>query len=172
MYYSNILTQTLILLFLLTLKMASITIGKPNPGQGQQQKPGGISFGAPKPQHNAADSSTAEDIAELTRRIRTMEERYTTLQSKTQLIEQNMLSYHKQAIGETKTTNTDVREIRREIEQIKDRVLTFVKELQLCAKKDEVKILERYLNLWEPVNFVTHNEVQDLIKEALEDQDK
>jgi hypothetical protein len=149
--------------------MPAIVIGKPKPGE-QKPKPKGITIGGPKPGPAGEEAAPkmSEDMAELTRRIRTMEERYNTLQTKTQLVEQNMLSYHKQAIGETKTINTDFREIRREIEEIKDRILTLIKELQLSAKKDEVKVLERYINLWEPVNFVTRTEVQDLIKEALE----
>ncbi|MBW2981091.1 hypothetical protein KY360_06770 [Candidatus Woesearchaeota archaeon] len=152
--------------------MPAITIGKPKPQPGgEKPKPKGITIGGPKPkpaEEEAAPPKMSEDIAELSRRIRTMEERYNTLQTKTQLIEQNMLSYHKQAIGETKTINTDFREIRRDIEDIKDKILTLIKELQLSAKKDEVKVLERYINLWEPINFVTRTEVGDLIKEALE----
>ncbi|MBW2983882.1 hypothetical protein KY361_02105 [Candidatus Woesearchaeota archaeon] len=150
--------------------MPAITFGKPKPaGLGQAApKPKGITFGAPKPKSAEEAPTPSEDIAELTRRIRTMEERYNTLQTKTQLIEQNMLSYHKQAIGETKTINTDFRDIKREIEDIKDKILTLIKELQLSAKKDEVKVLERYINLWEPVNFVTRKEVEEMLEEALE----
>lgn len=155
------------------IDMPAITFGKPKPAQPGQAAPAkskGLSFGAPKPKAGEEAPQTSEDIAELTRRIRTMEERYNTLQSKTQLIEQNMLSYHKQAIGETKTINTDFRELRREIEEIKDKILTLIKELQLSAKKDEVKILERYINLWEPVNFATRKEVEEMIQEAFRDK--
>jgi DNA repair exonuclease SbcCD ATPase subunit len=152
--------------------MPAITFGKPKPAQpGQKPAPKGITFGAPKPKPKEEEApQTSEDIAELTRRIRTMEERYNTLQSKTQLIEQNMLSYHKQAIGETKTINSDFRELRREIEDIKDKILTLIKELQLSAKKDEVKILERYINMWEPVNFVTRKEVEEMLQEAFSEK--
>ncbi|MFC1704802.1 hypothetical protein ACFLZ6_00560 [Nanoarchaeota archaeon] len=146
--------------------MPAIVIGKPKqPAQGQ---PSGMPPGASKPPGKEPALPTGEDIGELTRRIRTMEERYNTLQSKTQLIEQNMLSYHKQAMGETKSINSDFREIRREIEQIKDKILTLIKELQLSAKKDEVKVLERYINLWEPIHFVSRNEVQEIVKEEME----
>jgi hypothetical protein len=146
--------------------MPAIVIGKPKPGQqAPGGPPGGLAIGGPKPK---ADAGPSEDVSELMRRVRTMEERYNTLQSKVQLIEQNMISYHKQAIGETKTLNGDIREIRRQIEEIKDKILTLIKEIQLSAKKDEVKVLERYINLWEPINFVTKGEVEDLIKEVLQ----
>jgi hypothetical protein len=146
--------------------MPALVIGKPNPGD---QKPGdkpaakGLTLGgAPK-------SDVSEDVAELARRIRTIEERYNTMQTKSQFIEHNMLSYHKQALGETKTINSDVREIKRQISEIKDRILALIKEIQMSAKRDEIKILERYINMWEPVNFVTRGEVEDLISEKFEE---
>jgi chromosome segregation ATPase len=154
--------------------MPAIVLGKPKPNEqkpepGQKPEAKGLTFGAPKP-HEEQKSKVSEDMAELTRRLRTIEERYNTMQTKSQFIEHNMLSYHKQALGETKTLNSDVREVKRELAEIKDKILALIKEIQLSAKKDEIKILERYINMWEPVNFVTRNEVADIIKEILEER--
>ena len=46
--------------------------------------------------------------------------------------------------------------------------MELVKELQTAAKRDEVKVLEKYINLWNPVKFVTQNEVEQIVKEMLE----
>jgi len=113
-------------------------------------------------------SLISNDVKELSRRLRTIEERYTNLQTKTQITEQNMLSRNKQITTEIKTINSEINEIKKEIIEIKDRILLLIKELQMCAKREEVKILDKYINLWEPVNFVTRNEVKDIIKETLE----
>ncbi len=80
-----------------------------------------------------------------------------------------MLSRNKQITTEIKTINLEINEIKKEIIEIKDRILLIIKELQMCAKREEVKILDKYINLWEPVNFVTRNEVKDIIKETLKD---
>lgn len=112
-------------------------------------------------------SLISNDVKGLSRRLRTIEERYTNLQTKTQITEQNMLSRHKQITTEIKTINSEINEIKKEIIEIKDRILLLIKELQMCAKREEVKILDKYINLWEPVNFVTRNEVKDIIKETL-----
>ena len=45
--------------------------------------------------------------------------------------------------------------------------MDIVKELQITAKRSEVKVLEKYINFWNPANFVTQNEVESLVKNIL-----
>ena len=42
-----------------------------------------------------------------------------------------------------------------------------VKHMQIFAKKDEVKTLQKYVTMWEPIKFVTENQVEEIIKEQL-----
>jgi len=109
----------------------------------------------------------AQEVTDMGRRLRTLEERYANLQSKTQLTEQNMISRNRHFTTEIKTLNSDVNEIKKEINEIKERVLSIINELKVTAKKEDVRILEKYINLWEPINFVTRNEVEDIVKEIL-----
>ena len=108
-----------------------------------------------------------EEVRNVSRRLKVSEERYTNLRTKVELTEQNMLSKDKQISTEIKTTNLDVHELKKELTEIKERIIMLIKELQTCAKREEVNVLEKYINLWEPVNFVTRNEVEDIIKDIL-----
>ena len=47
-----------------------------------------------------------------------------------------------------------------------------IKELQSVARKEEVKVLEKYINLWNPIKFVTSNEVEQIVNDALERKQK
>lgn len=40
----------------------------------------------------------------------------------------------------------------------------------MTATKEEVHTLNKYINLWEPVNFVTQNEVEKIISRMLDDR--
>ena len=51
--------------------------------------------------------------------------------------------------------------------EIKDKILELVKELKTNAKRDEVKVLEKYINYWNPAKFVTQNEVEAIVKEII-----
>ena len=46
-------------------------------------------------------------------------------------------------------------------------MLEFISELKNAAKRDEVKVLEKYINIWNPVKFVTQNEVESIVKDML-----
>lgn len=130
---------------------------------GQQKKGGMFSHKAPPP----ITSPPSSQINETVRRMRILEERYTNLQTRFQLTEQNMLSRNKSFSTEFKTIISDIHELKREIEDMKNKMLMMIKELQSSARKDELKVLERYINMWEPVKFVTHDEIEDIVKEIL-----
>ncbi len=131
-----------------------ITIGKPS-----QQ-------GLFKHEKNSSNDYS-NDINSLSRRIRILEERNSNTQNRLGILEQNMLSRHKQLNTEIKTILSEMNELKKDISEIKDRMLTLIKELQMSAKKEELNILKKYIELWEPIKFVTHNEIREVIEENL-----
>ena len=40
------------------------------------------------------------------------------------------------------------------------------------AKKEDVEVLQKYINLWEPVNFATRKEVEKLFSELKSEKEK
>ena len=124
-------------------------------------------FGQQKPMQQDV-SSFAEDIGNLSRRLRLLEESFGNLRRSLQLTEQNMLSKNKSFSTEIRTTASDIGEIKKELNDVKEKILEMVSELETNAKKEEVKILEKYINMWNPIKFVTQNEVEQIVKEILE----
>jgi len=132
-----------------------------------QPKPG--LFGKP-PQQPLAQGEFSEQVTTALRRLRVLEERYSTLHRKTQVYEQNSLVKNKKFDTDIKAINEDLREFKREVTEMKDKMLMIVSELQSCAKREEVEILKKYLNLWEPLNFVTRNELKKILDDVVEDK--
>ena len=112
--------------------------------------------------------SFSEDIGNLSRRLRVLEESFTNLRRVLQVTEQNMLDKNRMFTTEIRTIASDISDIKKEINDIKEKVLELVRELQTSAKREEVKVLEKYINLWNPVKFVTQNEVEQIVKEMLD----
>ena len=112
-------------------------------------------------------SSFTEDIGNLSRRLRLLEESFTNIRRVLQVTEQNVLGKNKVFSTEIRTLTSDIGDIKQEIAEIKERIIELVKELKETAKRDEVKVLEKYINFWNPVKFVTQNEVEDIVKEIL-----
>ncbi len=111
----------------------------------------------------------ANEITTVNRRTRMIEEHISNLRRKVQVNEQNMLSDAKKNVIELRTTSSDVTDLRRLIQDIENKMLIIIKELKLCAKKSEVTTLQKYIDMWEPINFVTRKEVEKIVGEVLEE---
>ena len=129
---------------------------KPHPGLFHKKAPQQPDFGA-----------VTEDIGNLGRRLRLLEESITNIRRALQVTEQNMLGKNKLFATDIRTLTSDISDMKTEINEIKERMLDLVKELKETAKRDEVKVLEKYINFWNPVKFVTQNEVEAIVKEIL-----
>lgn len=136
----------------------------------KEAKPEKRGFFAKKKGETGPDvSDLLEQINSLGRRLRLLESRYTDLNRKVQVTETNMLNVRKRFITETKTINSDVIEVKKEIEGVKTKMDRVVSELKNFASRDEIDTLKKYIDFWEPVNFVTRNEVEKIIEEKLGD---
>lgn len=128
----------------------------------------GIFSGGNKEQPPADMGGIAEDINTLGRRLRLVEESTVNIRNMLQITEENMIAKNKTFNTEIKALTSDVNEIRKEIHEIKDKITLVIRELQTAAKKEDVKVLEKYINLWNPVHFVTKGELDFVVSEAVE----
>ncbi len=112
-------------------------------------------------------SDFLEQINSLGRRLRLLESRHTDLNRKMQVTESNMLNERKRFITEIKTVNSDIVEIKKDMEGVKNKMDLVINDLRNFAAKDELETLKKYIDFWEPVNFVTRNEVEKIIEEKL-----
>ena len=120
-----------------------------------------LKFGHGQQQEAPDFSGITTDVNTLSRRLRLLEEGFTNLRRFFQVAEENI-------IAKNKHFSADINEVRKDIQEIKDKVLLVIRELQTVARREEVKVLERYINLWNPIKFVTQNEVEQIINEILE----
>ncbi|MEA2036970.1 MAG: hypothetical protein U9O94_05645 [Nanoarchaeota archaeon] len=126
-----------------------------------QDKGGGF-FKQQKPPE---EHPVSEELESTINRLRILEERYTNLQTEIRVTEENMIHRKKHLTTEIKTLIVDMNELRKEINEIKDKVLVIIKEIQGFAKKGDVDVLKKYIEMWEPLNFVTHKEIDEIIEE-------
>ena len=124
-----------------------------------------------KPKEPAAPSPAVSELTDkinnLASRLRISEERYGELRKKLTLIEQNMLVHSKKASTDIKAIDSEMTEIKHSITEVEDRILTIIKELRLTAKKEDVGVMKRYVELWDPTKFVTVDTVEKIVKEIL-----
>ena len=86
------------------------------------------------------------------------------------MLEQNIIGYNKRAVTDLKAINSELLEVKTQVDELNEKIGVIAKELQTLAKKEDVDILRKYLDLWEPVNFVTQAGVDKAVQRALEDK--
>ena len=135
------------------------------------KKQGILSFGKQQPQ--APDlSGITTDINSLSRRLKLLEEGFTNLRRFLQVTEENIIAKNKHYSAEFKTVNSDIMELRKELQETREKLVLVIKELQTVARKEEVKVLEKYINLWNPIKFVSQNEIEGIINDVIERREK
>ena len=125
-------------------------------------------FGNEQPQQ---DPTQVEDVSllvkDLMRRVRVLEERYSSIRKNIQVNEQNVLATNKKMKTEVETVNLDLSDLKQSIREMNENIVLIVKELRETVKKEEVKVLEKYIELWEPLNFVSHDEMERYVDAAV-----
>ena len=100
-------------------------------------------------------------------RLKLIEGRQNDLNRKVELTEKNILNRRKTVNDEIKVINSDILEIKREINQLSNKLDMAIAEIKNMAAKEDIETLRKYIDMWEPVNFATRNEVEKLIEEKL-----
>jgi hypothetical protein len=109
-------------------------------------------------------------VKDLMRRVRVLEERYASIRKNIQVNEQNMLAINKSLTTEMRALSMELGDVKQSVHSVKEEMRLIVNELRETVKKDEIKVLEKYIQLWEPLNFVSHEEMQRFVAQELQNK--
>ncbi len=112
------------------------------------------------------------NLNELNTRLRILEGKYNLTRERMLIINQNMLDHYKKTNVDLKSIEEDLSEIKESLEVLKNAIKTIMKEIKFLARKEEVKVLEKYINMWNPLKLVTREEVEELIEKRLKNAKK
>lgn len=100
----------------------------------------------------------SKGILALTQRQKDLESALDLASEKIELLDHNSILNFKKLRNDVKALSSDILSIKQEIESIKEFNSKVTKQLRLMTTKDEVTKLEKYIDLWNPIEFVTREE--------------
>ena len=103
--------------------------------------------------------SPEEILFDITSRVRSLEGKYNLLRDRVLIINNNMVEEYKKLMSEVRIINEDLKEIKQDVFKIKESIRHLVKETELFSRKEDVQFLEKYINFWNPMKFVTEEDV-------------
>lgn len=111
-------------------------------------------------------------LRDFSRRLRLIEDRSMNQRKNLQVLEHTMLSESKKIQQQARSLQQDLDDLKKQFYQMKQQFDLVSATLRDTAKREDVMVLEKYINLWEPLNFVTRNEVEKLVSEIIENKTK
>ena len=102
-------------------------------------------------------------ISEIAARVRVVEDRIETLRTHINLVDQTVVEKHKTAVSEINDLQNSMRKLVADIDELKDFIERIEKRMQNLASSEEVKVLERYVDAWQPLKYIKANELKDAI---------
>jgi archaellum component FlaC len=124
---------------------------------------------APRPRKQQIESEAVDKISKeinnLAANIRILEERYSLMRNKSQVSEESMIMLEKSVTKDIKSVSDDIMELKHEIRDLMDKLRLISAEMNNLVDKNEFRVIERYLDMWQPMNFVTREELDKIIKE-------
>ena len=112
----------------------------------------------------------ADVIVELTNRLRVLESKNSLLSERLLVVNQNMIAEYKKLLKEIRDNDEEMRVIKNDLNNIKNILKHLTGEASNFARKDEIKLLEKYIKLWNPLNFVSESDVKSIIERELREQ--
>lgn len=108
----------------------------------------------------------SKTLVTIIQRQKDIESLLENIHEKIDLIDHNAVSDFKKVFVKTKQLGEDISDLKVEIQKIKDFNEKIPKQLKLFATVDEVKKLEKYVDLWDPMGFVSRDELEKEIEKS------
>ena len=106
-------------------------------------------------------------FSDLHSKLRNLESKNNLLGENLLTVNQNTIEEYKRINKEIEIINNDLKNLKEELFNLKQIIRGFLNEVDFFAKKSDIKVLEKYINLWNPLEFVREEEIDKIIEEKL-----
>jgi len=107
------------------------------------------------------------DQAKLYLWVKALEGKVNNLLREVDMIKNDFIKRTNDLKKEMKNTSADLLEFRHDHEKTIEKMDLIVKELKQTAGIEEVKTLKKYMELWNPMTFVTQKDLERMVEQKL-----
>jgi hypothetical protein len=105
-------------------------------------------------------------LSEFSTRVNDLEENLRLIKERLYVMSQTVLTQNTKNTKEFSIMRDDISSLRQDIEKIKESSEHIVEESAEFARKEELRILERQIKLFDPLKFTTEEDVKRIIKKV------
>lgn len=106
-------------------------------------------------------------LAEVSSGLRILEDRYSNLRKKTQLTDQALLDAQRNFSKEERILTEELMDLKMKFQEIIEEVEAMRSELRDVVRQKDLKVIEKYLDMWDQMQFLTRKEAEKIISDRL-----
>ena len=99
--------------------------------------------------------------------VKSLESKVNNLLREVDVLKNDFITKNNALKRDLKTANEDLIDLKHQQDQLLQKLDMVVKELQKTAGAEEVMSLQKYIDLWNPLHFVTQNDAVRIINDQL-----
>ena len=96
-------------------------------------------------------------------KLKSLESKYNLSRDRLFVINQNMIDQYKISSSELRFVKDELKNMKTDINAVKEALTEISRELSKFVKKEEVKVIEKYVSLWDPLKFVTEDQLKEYL---------
>lgn len=119
-----------------------------------------------KPQKDDTDSYQvfSQQIPEMNSRLRLLEERTDQTRQMLKITDENLIRKTEKLKEISDELRASLEQLEKDVKEVKETIRYFAKELEGVASVNDLKVLEKYINMIDPTRFLTEKDVLRLVK--------
>ncbi len=86
-------------------------------------------------------------------------------------MEENMISHHRKLSSDIQALRAELQDTKRILAHMQETVERLIGEFQNFARIEDVQAVKKYLDYWDPVRFVTQQQVEKIVRDILEQKE-
>jgi len=106
------------------------------------------------------------------KRVRLVEERFEGISKRLEVLEQNSLSHFRRMKTQIANLEKDIGSVKSTIKDLNDTIKLMIEEFKGFAKKGDVSEVQKYVELFDPMKFVTEEEINFIIDRRISEKNK
>lgn len=117
--------------------------------------------------HMVEEGSMQQRFFGMNNKVSSMEKKLGTFESQLRIIEEDSIDKHREAMEQIKEFKNSIAGIQEQISDFQEQIERLSDRLGEFASRENVKVLEKYINLWSPLDFVTRKEAQEIVHNSI-----
>ncbi len=109
------------------------------------------------------------DSAKMFTWAKALESKINSLRREFDLVKNNSTRAAQDTKQNLRTLNTEFTDLQHKVAKIEEKIDLIVSELKRTAGKEELDVLKKYIEFWNPMEFVTHKDLDKVVEQKVRD---